>query len=42
VPTLIDELMNFRMKPTPPSTDPLVAWREGPQDDLIFAFAFAA
>jgi hypothetical protein len=25
VPTLVDELMNFQMKPVPPSTDPLAA-----------------
>jgi hypothetical protein len=31
VPTLVDELMNFRMKAAPQSTDPLAAWREGPQ-----------
>jgi hypothetical protein len=42
VPTLVDELMNFRMKPPSPSTDPLLAWREGPQDDLLFAIAVAA
>src|SRR5262249_848815 len=42
VPTLVDELMNFRMKPSSPSTDPLLAWRVGPQDDLIFALATAA
>jgi hypothetical protein len=42
VPTLVDELMNFRMKPLSPSTDPLLAWRERSQDDLIFALAVAA
>jgi hypothetical protein len=42
VPTLVDELMNFRMKPAPPSTDPFAAWREGPQDDLLFGLAVAA
>jgi hypothetical protein len=41
VPTLIDELLNFRMKPAPVSTDPLAAWRDGPQDDLLFAIAIA-
>jgi hypothetical protein len=39
---LIDELLNFRMKPAPVSTDPQAAWREGPQDDLLFAIATAA
>jgi hypothetical protein len=39
VPTVIDELLNFRMKPAPVSADPLAAWREGPQDDLLFAIA---
>ena len=42
VPTLIDELLNFQMKPTPMSTDPLAAWREGPQDDLMLAIGIAA
>jgi hypothetical protein len=37
VPTLVDELLSFQMKPAPVSTDPLPAWREGPQDDLLFA-----
>jgi hypothetical protein len=41
VPTLIDELLNSQMNPAPPSTDPLAAWREGPQDDLLFAIAIA-
>ena len=40
--TLEDELMNFQMKPAPVSTDPLAAWREGPQDDLLFAIAVGA
>jgi hypothetical protein len=42
VPTLINELMNFQMKPAPPSADPLAAWREGPQDELVFAIGVAA
>ncbi len=42
VPTLVDELLNFQMKPAPVSTDPLAAWREGPQDDLLFAIAISA
>jgi hypothetical protein len=42
VPTLVHVLMNFRMKPQSPSTDPLLAWRDGLQDDLIFAAALAA
>jgi hypothetical protein len=39
VPTLVEELLNFQMKPAPVSTDPLAAWREGPQDHLLFAIA---
>ena len=42
VPTLVEELLNFRLKPAPVSTDPLAAWREGPQDDLLLAIAIAA
>ena len=42
VPTLVEELLNFQMKPAPPSADPLTAWREGPQDDLLYAIAIAA
>jgi hypothetical protein len=41
VPTLVDELMNFWMKPVLPSTEPLAAWREGPQDRMIVALAVA-
>ncbi|CAN5281061.1 hypothetical protein BH10PLA2_BH10PLA2_38490 [soil metagenome] len=39
VSPLIDELLNFQLKPAPVSTDSLAAWREGPQDDLLFAIA---
>ena len=42
VPKLIDELLNFQMKPAPVSMEPLAAWREGPQDDLVFAIGIAA
>jgi hypothetical protein len=42
VPTLVDELINFQIKRPAPSTVPLVAWRERPQDDLIFAIAVTA
>ncbi len=42
VPTLVQELLNFQTKPAPISADPLTAWREGPQDDLLFAIAIAA
>jgi hypothetical protein len=42
VPTLIDELLSFQMKPAPPSPDPLPAWREGPQDELLYAIAIVA
>jgi hypothetical protein len=40
---LVRELENFTLKRTVPSTtDPLVAWREGQHDDLIFAVGIAA
>jgi hypothetical protein len=42
VPTLIHEFLNFRTKPSPVSADPLAAWRDEPQDDLLFAIAIAA
>ena len=42
VPMLIDELLNFRMKPAPVSADPLAPWSEVPQADLLFAIAIAA
>ena len=29
VPTLVEELLNFRLKPAPVSTDPLAAWQRG-------------
>jgi hypothetical protein len=40
---LVRELENFTLKRTLPSTtDPLVAWREGQHDDLIFAVGIVA
>jgi hypothetical protein len=42
VPPLAQELLNFQMKHAPLSADPLTAWREGPQDDLLYAIAIAA
>jgi hypothetical protein len=40
--TLIKELEHFRMKPTPAATDTYEAFREGANDDLVFAVAIAA
>ena len=42
VPTLFDQMLSFQIKPAPMSTDPLAAWREGLQDDLVFAIGIAA
>jgi hypothetical protein len=38
---LVAELQNFRTKVVAVSDDPLVAWREGQHDDLVFAVALA-
>jgi hypothetical protein len=40
--TLVRELMNFRMKVPASTTDTLESWREGRDDDLVFAVAIAA
>jgi hypothetical protein len=40
--TLVQELLNFQMKKPPLANDPLMNWREGPQDDLVLAVAIAA
>jgi hypothetical protein len=40
--TLVQELLNFQMKKPPLANEPLAAWREGPQDDLVLAVAIAA
>ena len=41
-PTLVRELTNFRLKAPASTTDTLEAWREGRDDDLVFAVAIAA
>lgn len=38
---LVTELQNFKAKPVAVSDDPLIAWREGQHDDLVFAVALA-
>ncbi len=38
----VQELLGFKMKPPPANAESLDAWREGPQDDLVFAVAVAA
>jgi hypothetical protein len=40
--TLVQELMNFRVKATLSPTETLESWREGPHDDLVLAVAIAA
>jgi hypothetical protein len=40
--TLVRELTNFRMKAPASPCDTLEAWREGRDDDLVFAVAIAA
>jgi hypothetical protein len=40
--TLVRELSNFRMKVPASNTDTLEVWREGRDDDLVFAVAIAA
>jgi hypothetical protein len=41
-PTLVRELTNFRLKVPASNTDTLEGWREGRDDDLVFAVAIAA
>jgi hypothetical protein len=40
--TLVRELTNFRMKVPASTTDSLEEWRQGRDDDLVFAVAIAA
>ena len=42
VPTFIEELQNFKMRPPVISDNDPEAWREGQFDDLVFAVALAA
>jgi hypothetical protein len=39
---LVRELENFKLKLVLPREDTMELWREGPQDDLVFAAALAA
>jgi len=39
---LANELENFRLKVVLPKDDTMEAWREGPQDDLVFATGLGA
>jgi len=39
---LASELENFKLKVVLPKEDTMEAWREGPQDDLVFATGLAA
>lgn len=39
--TLIDELLNFKIKVTAKGNDTYEAWREGDHDDLVLALAMA-
>jgi hypothetical protein len=41
-PTLVKELMNFKMKVKLVADDTLTAWRDGVHDDLVLAVAIAA
>jgi hypothetical protein len=38
---LVRELGNFQVKPPPQPSDDLLAWREGPHDDLVLAVGVA-
>ena len=40
--TLVQELVDFKVKVRLTENDPFAAWREGPHDDLVFAVAIAA
>lgn len=42
VPTLVQEMINFKVKITASANDTYGAWREGEHDDLIFAVMLAA
>lgn len=42
VPTLVEELQAFKMRPPPVNANDPEAWREGQHDDLVFATALAA
>jgi hypothetical protein len=41
-PTLVQELLNFKLKEVPSGNDMVAEWRDGPHDDLVFAVAIAA
>jgi hypothetical protein len=40
--TLVQELVDFKVKVRLAENDALASWREGPRDDLVFAIAIAA